>query len=94
MPPLRPEKDGLATMTIEIEATLRENNELTIPPEIAERHNLLPGQKLLIVDRMERAGEFIVRVIQPRYAGALAGVCGLTAEESVAYAQRELGAWS
>lgn len=50
-------------MTIEIEATLRENNELTIPPEIAERHNLLPRQKLLIVDRMERAGEFIVRVI-------------------------------
>jgi bifunctional DNA-binding transcriptional regulator/antitoxin component of YhaV-PrlF toxin-antitoxin module len=80
-------------MTIEIEATLGENNELIIPAEIAARHNLAPGQKLLIVDRMERAGEFVVRVIQPRYAGVLAGVSGAT-EDIAEHLQRDRPRWS
>lgn len=80
-------------MTIEVEATLRDKNQLTIPREIAERHKLSPGQKLVIVDSTERPGEFVVRVIAASYAGALAGVFGTT-EQNVEYVRHEREDWS
>ena len=77
---------------LEIEATVREKNQMTIPQAVAERHQIGPGQKFLIVDAGE-ANEFIVRVLPRTYAGALAGVFGTT-DENVAYVRREREDWT
>jgi bifunctional DNA-binding transcriptional regulator/antitoxin component of YhaV-PrlF toxin-antitoxin module len=78
---------------LQIEATLRDKNQVTILREVAERHKLQPGQKLVIVDDSNQPGQFVVRVIPRTYAGLLAGVFG-TAEENVAYVRRERDDWS
>jgi bifunctional DNA-binding transcriptional regulator/antitoxin component of YhaV-PrlF toxin-antitoxin module len=77
--------------TLEIEATVRPKNQVTIPQLVAERHGIEPGQRLVIVDTGAEA-EFTVRVIRPSYAGALAGIFGTT-EENVAYVRGEREAW-
>jgi bifunctional DNA-binding transcriptional regulator/antitoxin component of YhaV-PrlF toxin-antitoxin module len=76
---------------IEIEATVRAKNELTIPQVIAERHGIEPGQRVVLVDA-GNDDEFTVRVIRPSYAGALAGVFGTTGDK-VAYVRGEREAW-
>jgi AbrB family looped-hinge helix DNA binding protein len=77
--------------TIEIEATVRMKNQITIPQAIADRHGIEPGQRLVIVDT-GLDNQFTIRVIRPSYAGALAGIFGST-EENVAYVRRERGDW-
>lgn len=76
---------------MEIEATVRTKNQVTIPQQIAERHGIEPGRRLVIIDRGIE-DEFTVRVIRPSYAGALAGVFGTT-EQNVAYVRGEREAW-
>jgi bifunctional DNA-binding transcriptional regulator/antitoxin component of YhaV-PrlF toxin-antitoxin module len=76
---------------LEIEATVRTKNQVTIPQPVADRHGIEPGQRLVIVDRGVR-DEFTVRVIRASYAGALAGMFGTT-EENLAYARGERDAW-
>ena len=76
---------------LEIEATVREKNQLTIPRPVAERHGIEPGRRLVIVDTGD-AGEFVVRVLPRSYAGALAGVFGTTGE-NVAYVRSERESW-
>jgi AbrB family looped-hinge helix DNA binding protein len=76
---------------IEIEATVRAKNQITIPLAIAERHGIQPGQRLIIVDAGD-GDEFTVRVIRHSYAGALAGIFGAT-NENVAYVRDEREAW-
>ena len=78
--------------SLEIEATVREKNQMTIPQAVAERHHIGPGQRLLIVDGGE-ANEFVVRVIPRTYAGALAGVFGTT-DENLAYIRGEREDWT
>jgi bifunctional DNA-binding transcriptional regulator/antitoxin component of YhaV-PrlF toxin-antitoxin module len=77
--------------TLEIAAVVRVKNQLTIPHQVAERHNIVPGQQLLIVDGASE-DEFTVRVIRGSYAGALAGVFGTT-EENVTYVRGERESW-
>jgi bifunctional DNA-binding transcriptional regulator/antitoxin component of YhaV-PrlF toxin-antitoxin module len=76
---------------LEIEATVRTKNQMTIPQPVADRHGIAPGQRLIIVDG-ENEDEFSVRVIRPSYAGALAGVFGTT-EQNVAYVRGERKDW-
>jgi bifunctional DNA-binding transcriptional regulator/antitoxin component of YhaV-PrlF toxin-antitoxin module len=76
---------------IEIEATVRAKNQITIPQLIAERHCIEPGQRLVIVDTGLNH-EFTIRVIRSSYARTLAGIFGTT-EENVAYVRRERGDW-
>jgi AbrB family looped-hinge helix DNA binding protein len=76
---------------LEIEATVRTKNQVTIPQAVAERHGIEPGQRLVIVDSGVE-DEFTVRVIRPSYAGTLAGVFGTT-EENVAYVRGEREDW-
>jgi AbrB family looped-hinge helix DNA binding protein len=78
---------------LQIEATVRDKNQVTIPREVAERHKLQPGQKLVIVDDTDQPGQFVVRVIPRTYAGSLAGVFGTT-DQNVAYVRREREDWS
>jgi AbrB family looped-hinge helix DNA binding protein len=76
---------------LEIEATVRRKNQITIPLAIAERHGIEPGQRLVIIDNGS-ADEFTVRVLRTSYAGALAGIFGTT-DENVAYVRTERGTW-
>lgn len=76
---------------LEIEATVRTKNQMTIPQPVAERHGIEPGQRLLVVDSGIE-GEFTVRVIRSSYAGALAGLFGTT-KQNVAYVRGEREAW-
>jgi AbrB family looped-hinge helix DNA binding protein len=78
--------------TLEIEATVRDKNQVTIPRQVAERHRIAPGSKVVIVDRGEE-NEFLVRVIPQSYAGALAGVFGTTAE-NLEYVRGEREDWT
>jgi AbrB family looped-hinge helix DNA binding protein len=77
--------------TLEIEATVRDKNQITIPRPVAERHNIEPGQRIVIVDT-GAGDEFVVRVLRPTYAGALTGIFGTT-DENVAYVRDEREAW-
>jgi len=76
---------------LEIEATVRTKNQVTIPQPVAQRHGIEPGQRLVIVDSGAE-DEFTVRIIRPSYAGVLAGVFGTT-EQNVAYVRGEREAW-
>jgi AbrB family looped-hinge helix DNA binding protein len=76
---------------LEIQATVRTKNQVTIPQPVAERHGIEPGKRLVIVDGGTE-DEFTVRVIRPSYAGALAGVFGTT-EQNVAYVRGEREVW-
>ena len=77
---------------LEIEAIVREKNQVTIPRLVAERHNIEPGQRLIIVDQGQD-DRFEVRVLPRRYGGLLAGVYGRSAEESLAYVRGERESW-
>jgi bifunctional DNA-binding transcriptional regulator/antitoxin component of YhaV-PrlF toxin-antitoxin module len=77
--------------TIEIEALVRDKNQVTIPRQIAERHRIRVGQRLIIVDG-QHEDEFTVRVIRSTYAGVLAGMFG-TMDENVAYVRGEREDW-
>jgi bifunctional DNA-binding transcriptional regulator/antitoxin component of YhaV-PrlF toxin-antitoxin module len=76
---------------LEIPATVRIKNQLTIPQAVAARHGIAPGQQLIIVDGLNE-DEFTVRVIRSSYAGALAGVFGTT-EQNVDYVRSERESW-
>jgi bifunctional DNA-binding transcriptional regulator/antitoxin component of YhaV-PrlF toxin-antitoxin module len=76
---------------LEIEATVREKNQMTIPRQVAERHRIEPGQRLVIVDGGSD-DEFVVRIIRSTYSGVLTGVFGTT-DENVAYVRGERDTW-
>ncbi len=74
---------------LQIAVTMRDRNKMTIPREVIECHNLLPGQKLVIVDDTDQPGQFAVRVILRTYAGALASVFGTSTRTSHTFGKRE-----
>jgi len=80
-----------AMTTLEIEATVRDKNQITIPRPVAERHNIEPGQRIVIVDT-GADDEFVVRILRPTYAGVLTGMFGTT-DANDAYVQAEREAW-
>jgi bifunctional DNA-binding transcriptional regulator/antitoxin component of YhaV-PrlF toxin-antitoxin module len=77
---------------LEVEAAVREKNQITIPRAVAERHRLAPGQRLLVVD-VGAQDEFTVRVLPRTYAGVLADVFTGTTDENVEYVRGERAAW-
>jgi bifunctional DNA-binding transcriptional regulator/antitoxin component of YhaV-PrlF toxin-antitoxin module len=78
---------------LEVEATVRERNQVTIPRQVAERHHIEVGQRLVIVD-IGADAEFIVRVLPKSYAGALADVFAGTTDENVDYVRTERATWA
>jgi AbrB family looped-hinge helix DNA binding protein len=70
--------------TLEIPATVRGKNQITIPQAIAERHGIEPGRRLVIVDTGDD-DQFVVRVVRKSYAGIFSGLYGGTDEERAAY---------
>jgi bifunctional DNA-binding transcriptional regulator/antitoxin component of YhaV-PrlF toxin-antitoxin module len=77
---------------LQIAATVREKNQLTIPRQVAERHGIEPGRRLVIVDTGVD-DEFTVRILPSSFAGTLAGIYGRSTDENVAYVRREREAW-
>jgi AbrB family looped-hinge helix DNA binding protein len=78
--------------TLEIPATVRGKNQITIPQAIAERHGIEPGRRLVIVDTGEE-DQFVVRVVRKSYAGIFSGMYGNTPEEVQAYIRAERDSW-
>lgn len=77
---------------LEIEAIVREKNQLTIPRAVAERHGIEPGRRVVVIETGV-ADEFMVRVLPKTYAGALAGIYGRTTDENVGYVRGEREDW-
>jgi bifunctional DNA-binding transcriptional regulator/antitoxin component of YhaV-PrlF toxin-antitoxin module len=77
---------------LQIEATVRDKNQMTIPRAVAERHGIEPGRRLVIVDS-GNDDEFTVRILPRSYAGRLAGVFGQTMDENVEYVRQEREDW-
>jgi bifunctional DNA-binding transcriptional regulator/antitoxin component of YhaV-PrlF toxin-antitoxin module len=77
--------------TLEIEAMVRDKNQITIPRPVAERHNIEPGQRIVIVD-VGTDDEFVIRILRRTYAGALTGVFG--ADEGAESAEDDREAWT
>lgn len=88
---------------IEVQVTLRERNQLTLPDRIAARIAAKPGDRLLLtVGTVGEAGESngqgeagVVRLkrLKDSYAGIAAGIYGRTAEERAAYVSTERDSW-
>lgn len=86
------EREETALTPLEIEAIVREKNQITIPRLIADRHGIEPGKRLVMTDT--GAGEFTVRVLPTTYAGTLDEVYGKSMEEHVDYVRRERADWA
>lgn len=85
---------------IEIQVTLRERNQLTLPDRIAARIAAKPGDRLLLTveetgdpDKHGDAGVVRLKRLKDSYAGIAAGIYGKTAEERAAYVTAERGSW-
>jgi bifunctional DNA-binding transcriptional regulator/antitoxin component of YhaV-PrlF toxin-antitoxin module len=77
---------------IEIEVSLRQKNQLTLPEPIAARLGAHPGDRLLLEMLDDAPGQVQVRLLRRSYAGALKGVYG-TADEAAAFIRDERAAW-
>lgn len=77
---------------LEIAATVREKNQLTIPRQVAERYGIEPGCCLVIVDT-GADDEFTIRILPRGFTGSIAGIYGRTTDENVAYVHRERQEW-
>lgn len=80
--------------TLELETTIRDRNQVTIPKEIADARGLRAGQRVLIVLDDEHPDEFVVRRLRDSYAGLLTGVYGRDAAERDAYVRGEREGWA
>lgn len=81
---------------IEVQVTLRERNQLTLPDRVAARIAAKPGDRLLLtVEPVEQGSPVVVRLkrLRDSYAGLLSGVYGQTAEEQAAYIAAERDSW-
>jgi len=83
----------VAQAPLEIEATVRDKNQMTIPRQVAERHRIEPGARVIFLDQ-GRHGEFTVRVLPSTYAGALTGVYGNSTDDAVEYVRNEREDWA
>jgi bifunctional DNA-binding transcriptional regulator/antitoxin component of YhaV-PrlF toxin-antitoxin module len=81
---------------IQVQVTLRERNQLTLPDRVAARMEAKPGDRLLVTVEPAKPGEpGVVRLkrLRDSYAGIAAGVYGRTAEEHAAYIAAERDSW-
>ena len=79
--------------SFQVQVTLRERNQLTLPERIAARIAAKPGDRLLLM--VEAADPSVVRVkrLKDSYAGIATGVYGHTDEERAAYIAEERDSW-
>jgi len=81
---------------IQVQVTLRERNQLTLPDRVAARIEAKPGDRLLLtVETAEPGAPGVVRLkrLRDSYAGIADGVYGQTAEEHAAYIATERDSW-
>lgn len=84
---------------IEVQVTLRERNQLTLPDRIAARIAAKPGDRLLLtVEPGEPngpgdAGVVRLKRLKESYAGIARGIYGRTAEDRAAYVSTERDSW-
>ena len=77
---------------LEIEAHLRQKNQLTLPDLIAKRLGVEPGDRLIFAIDEQNPRQVQVRPLRRSYAGVLEGVYG-TPEEVEAYLRDERASW-
>ncbi len=76
---------------VELEATLRQRNQLTLPAEATEELNARPGDRLVVhIDR--EANQVVLRPLRRSYRGTLRGAYG-TPEQVAKYVAGERAAW-
>ncbi|HEX9496459.1 MAG TPA: hypothetical protein VGA38_11940 [Candidatus Limnocylindria bacterium] len=78
---------------IQVQATLRDRNQLTIPDRIAAQIEAKPGDRLLLTIDTAEPGIVQVKRLKDSYAGIADGVYGQTAEEHAAYIATERDSW-
>lgn len=86
----------IACEPIEIEVTLRERNQLTLPAEVVDRLGAAPGDRFIVTvqecDGKQVIRTVVVRPVRRSYARALEGVYG-TPREVAQYLKGERDAW-
>lgn len=81
---------------LQVQVTLRDRNQLTLPDRIADRIEAKPGDRLLLTVEPAAPGVGgVVRLkrLKDSYAGIAPGVYGRTAEERAAYVTAERDSW-
>ena len=78
---------------LEVQVTLRDRNQLTLPDRIAERIEAKPGDRLLLTIEPVEPGVVRLKRLKDSYAGIAPGVYGRIAEERAAYVTAERDSW-
>ena len=78
---------------IQVQVTLRERNQLTLPDRIAAHIDASPGDRLLMTVDTAQPGVVRLKRLKDSYAGIADGVYGQTAEEHAAYIATERDSW-
>ena len=77
---------------LELEVSLRQKNQITIPEEVVRRLGLAPGDRLVMAIDDAQPDPMQLRPIRRSYAGLLTGVYG-TDEEALEYVRAERASW-
>jgi AbrB family looped-hinge helix DNA binding protein len=78
--------------SVELEVSLEEKNQITIPDEVLSRLGLKPGDRLVMEIDEARPDRVQIRPIRRSYAGILDGMFG-TDEEALEYVRSERASW-
>jgi len=78
---------------LQIQVTLRDRNQLTLPERIAARIAAKPGDRLLLTVGAADPGVVRVKRLKDSYAGIATGVYGDTEAQRVAYIAEERDSW-
>ena len=78
---------------VEVEVTLRERNQMTLPEPIVERLGARVGDRFLISVTQDDSGFARIRPLRQSYAGAARGMFGATHEQQVAAVEGERASW-
>jgi len=78
---------------VQVQVTLRDRNQLTLPDRIADRIEAKPGDRLLLTIEPAEPGVVRLKRLRDSYAGIATGVYGRTAEERAAYVAAERDSW-
>lgn len=78
---------------MQVQATLRERNQLTLPDRVAALIQAKPGDRLLLTVSAGEPGVVRVKRLRDSYSGIAPGVYGRTAEERAAYVTAERESW-
>ena len=77
---------------LELEVSLRQKNQITIPEEVVRRLGLASGDRLVMAIDDAQPDRVQLRPIRRSYAGLLTGVYG-TNEEALEYVRAERASW-